>query len=39
VLGGTWNLPYAETHTVVLPGALAYNYGARGDAAHRVRHD
>ena len=24
-LGGTWNLPHAETHTVVLPHAVAYN--------------
>jgi len=28
VLGGTWNLPHAETHTVVLPHAVAYNYAA-----------
>jgi alcohol dehydrogenase class IV len=25
VLGGTFNLPHAETHTVVLPHAIAYN--------------
>ena len=25
VLGGTFNLPHAETHTIVLPHALAYN--------------
>ena len=25
VLGGTFNLPHAETHTVVLPHAVAYN--------------
>src|SRR5215510_4657447 len=25
VLGGTWNLPHAETHTVMLPHAAAYN--------------
>ena len=25
VLGGSWNLPHAETHTVVLPHAVAYN--------------
>ena len=24
-LGGSFNLPHAETHTVVLPHALAYN--------------
>jgi alcohol dehydrogenase class IV len=28
VLGGTWNLPHAETHTVILPQAMAYNYAA-----------
>jgi maleylacetate reductase len=29
VLGGTFNLPHAETHTVILPHATAYNaYGA-----------
>jgi maleylacetate reductase len=27
-LGGTFNLPHAETHTVVLPHALAYNAAA-----------
>jgi maleylacetate reductase len=32
VLGGTWNLPHAETHTVVLPHALAYNAAAAPDA-------
>jgi maleylacetate reductase len=25
VLGGTFNLPHAETHTVILPHAIAYN--------------
>ena len=25
VLGGTFNLPHAETHTVILPHAVAYN--------------
>ena len=24
-LGGTFNLPHAETHTIILPHALAYN--------------
>ncbi len=24
-LGGTFNLPHAETHTIVLPDAIAYN--------------
>ena len=36
VLGGTWNLPHAETHTVVLPHALAYNAAAAPDAMRRV---
>jgi maleylacetate reductase len=36
VLGGTWNLPHAETHTVILPHAVAYNYAAAPDAMQRV---
>ncbi|MBV9626654.1 MAG: maleylacetate reductase [Xanthobacteraceae bacterium] len=36
VLGGTWNLPHAETHTVVLPHALAYNADAAPDAMRRL---
>ncbi|MFE7837243.1 maleylacetate reductase [Streptomyces sp. NPDC057474] len=32
VLGGTFGLPHAETHTVVLPYALAYNAPAARDA-------
>ena len=37
-LGGSFNLPHAEVHTVVLPHAIAYNAGGRaaGDAAHRA---
>ena len=31
-LGGLFNLPHAETHTVVLPHALAYNAPAAPDA-------
>jgi maleylacetate reductase len=31
-LGGTLNLPHAQTHTVVLPHALAYNAAAAPDA-------
>jgi maleylacetate reductase len=31
-LGGTLNLPHAETHTVVLPHALAFNQPAAPDA-------
>ena len=36
VLGGTWNLPHAETHTVVLPHAVAYNYAAAPEAMRRI---
>jgi maleylacetate reductase len=36
VIGGTWNLPHAETHTVVLPHALAYNGEAAPDAMRRI---
>jgi alcohol dehydrogenase class IV len=32
VLGGTFDLPHAETHTIVLPHALAYNAPAAPDA-------
>jgi maleylacetate reductase len=35
-LGGTWNLPHAETHTAVLPHAAAYNAAAVPDAMNRV---
>ncbi|MGU7774255.1 maleylacetate reductase [Burkholderia sp. MR1-5-21] len=35
-LGGTLNLPHAETHTIVLPHALAYNRGAAPDAMRRI---
>jgi alcohol dehydrogenase class IV len=35
-LGGTWNLPHAETHTVVLPHAAAYNATAVPDAMARA---
>jgi len=35
-LGGTFNLPHAETHTVVLPHALAYNRAAAGEAMDRI---
>src|SRR5512134_1004860 len=31
-LGGTFNLPHAETHTVVLPHAIAYNREAAPEA-------
>jgi len=35
-LGGTFNLPHAETHTVVLPHALAYNAPATPQAMARI---
>ena len=35
-LGGTYNLPHAETHTVVLPHAAAYNEPAAPEAMERV---
>ncbi len=35
-LGGTLNLPHAETHTVVLPHAVAYNRYAAPDAMARI---
>src|SRR5437660_8004553 len=36
VLGGTWNLPHAQTHTIVLPHAIAYNYAAAPEAMKRA---
>ena len=35
-LGGLFNLPHAETHTVILPHALAYNAPAAPEAMARV---
>jgi alcohol dehydrogenase class IV len=35
-LGGSFNLPHAETHTVVLPHAAAYNTSAAPEAMARV---
>ena len=35
-LGGTYNLPHAETHTVVLPHAVAYNAQAAPEAMMRI---
>jgi maleylacetate reductase len=35
-LGGSYNLPHAETHTVVLPHALAYNADAAPEAMTRI---
>lgn len=36
-LGGSFNLPHAETHTVVLPHALAYNAPAIPDVIARLK--
>ena len=36
VLGGTFDLPHAETHTVLLPHAIAYNAPAAPDAMARI---
>jgi alcohol dehydrogenase class IV len=36
VLGGTFDLPHAETHTIVLPHAAAYNAPAAPDAMERI---
>ncbi|QYN03618.1 maleylacetate reductase [Pseudomonas protegens] len=35
-LGGSFNLPHAPTHTVVLPHAIAYNALATPEAAKRI---
>jgi alcohol dehydrogenase class IV len=35
-LGGTWNLPHAETHAIVLPHATRYNRDAAPEAMARV---
>lgn len=35
-LGGGFNLPHAEVHTVVLPHALAYNAAAAPEAMRRI---
>jgi maleylacetate reductase len=35
-LGGSFDLPHAETHTVVLPHALAYNEAAAPEAMRRI---
>lgn len=36
-LGGSFNLPHAETHTVILPHAVAYNQSAAPDAMARIQ--
>jgi maleylacetate reductase len=35
-LGGSFNLPHAEVHTVILPHALAYNASHAPDAMTRI---
>jgi len=35
-LGGTFDLPHAEVHTVILPHALAYNAAAAPEAMRRI---
>jgi alcohol dehydrogenase class IV len=35
-LGGSFNLPHAETHTIVLPHALAYNQSAAPEPFRRM---
>ena len=35
-LGGSYNMPHAETHTVVLPHAMAYNAPAVPEAESRI---
>jgi maleylacetate reductase len=36
-LGGSFNLPHAEVHTVILPHAIAYNAPAIPEALERMR--
>jgi len=36
VLGGSFNLPHAETHSIVLPHAIRYNYDAAPEAMRRI---
>jgi maleylacetate reductase len=36
ILGGSYNLPHAETHTIILPHALSYNRVAVPDAISRI---
>ncbi len=36
VLGGTFNLPHAETHAIVLPHVVAYNAAAAPEAMKRI---
>jgi alcohol dehydrogenase class IV len=36
VLGGSFNLPHAETHSIVLPHAMRYNHDAAPEAMRRI---
>lgn len=36
VLGGLFNLPHAETHSIVLPHAIAYNTAGAAEAVARI---
>jgi maleylacetate reductase len=36
VIGGSFGLPHAETHTAVLPHAIAYNYSADEEAMRSI---
>jgi maleylacetate reductase len=36
VLGGRFNLPHAQTHTVILPHVLAFNVAASAEADERI---
>jgi maleylacetate reductase len=38
VLGGAFQMPHAETHTVILPHAVAYNAAAAPEAMARIAH-
>ena len=38
VLGGSFNLPHAQTHTIVIAHVVAYNAFAAGGALQRVAH-
>ena len=36
VVGGGWDLPHADTHTIILPHATAYNRDAAPEAMQRI---
>ena len=36
VLGGTWNMPHAQTHATILPYVLAFNAPAAPEAEQRI---